>query len=291
MPRNLRSLGILALVLLGATGCTSITDTLGLNRPSYPMLKDARDIRNASPVPPGLPNEMAKVLLPPYVVEPGDNLVVQPAEPDSKLHLSFDATVQPDGAINLGKYGQPVVAGMTIPQIAEHLKQVIKAQEKNAKDEAVAVTVRLSGRTGRVYYVVGEVKIAGAFQITGRETVLDGIIAAGGITGRASIDNVILSRPTSPDGCRLVYPVCLRQIMELGDPTTNYQLQPGDRIFVPTKGRFENMIPAKWRHTPAICNRPQVACFATWCTPGGGTHLSREMPAELPPVTAGGGLP
>jgi polysaccharide export outer membrane protein len=291
MPRNLRSLGILALVLLGQAGCTTITDTLGLNRPSYPMLKDARDIRNASPVPPGLPNEMAKVLLPPYVVEPGDTLVVQPAEPDSKLHLSFDVTIQPDGSINLGKYGQPVVAGMTIPQIAEHLTQVIKAQEKNAKDEAAAVTVRLSGRTGRMYYVVGEVKTNGAFQITGRETVLDGLIAAGGIMGRASIDNIILSRPTSPDGCRLVYPVCLRQIMELGDPTTNYQLQPGDRIFVPTKGRFEGVIPAKWRHTPAICNRPQVACFATWCTPGDSMQLPRALPVELPPPPASDRLP
>jgi protein involved in polysaccharide export with SLBB domain len=251
------------------------------------MLKEARDIRDSAPVPPGIPHEMAKVLLPPYAVEPGDTLIVQPADPDSKLHFPLDQPIQPDGSIDLGKYGQPVVAGMTILQIETHLKQVLKTKVKDLSDDAATVTVRLIGKTSRVYYVVGEVRVGGAFQVTGRDTVLDGLIAAGGITGRASVDNVILTRLTSPDGCRLVYPVCLRQIVELGDPTTNYQLQPGDRIFVPTKRRFEELIPARWRHTPAICNRPQVSCFGTWCTPGGAVQLS----AELPPVPAIDRLP
>ena len=35
--------------------------------------------------------------------------------------------------------------------------------------------------------------------------------------------------------------MCYRQIVQLGDTTTNYQLQPGDRIYVPGKGFWENL--------------------------------------------------
>ena len=51
-------------------------------------------------------------------------------------------------------------------------------------------------------------RLSGSFALQGRETVLDGIIAAGGLNDKASRNNIILSRPTPPDGCRLVLPIC-----------------------------------------------------------------------------------
>jgi polysaccharide export outer membrane protein len=135
------------------------------------------------------------------------------------------------------------------------------------------VTVRLAGRPGKVFYVLGEVNAPGAFPITGRETVLDGIIAAGGVTRKASQGNIVLARPTAPDGCRIVYPVCYQQITQLGDTTTNYQLQPGDRIFVPSKSTFEGLLPPKCQSPTAACARPQVACAGGSCAPGCGPGL------------------
>ena len=64
------------------------------------------------------------------------------------------------------------------------------------------MNVRLVGRVSKVFYVLGEVNAPGAFPLSGRETVLDGIIAAGGITRQASTAKIVLSRPTSPDSCR-----------------------------------------------------------------------------------------
>ena len=61
------------------------------------------------------------------------------------------------------------------------------------------------GRTSKLYYVLGEVNAPGAFPITGSETVLDAIIAAGGLTSKGSEQNIILSRPSTPDGCRSIY--------------------------------------------------------------------------------------
>ena len=93
----------------------------------------------------------------------------------------------------------------------------------------------------KVFYVLGEVNAPGAFPLSGRETVLDGIIAAGGITRAANTKKVILSRPTQPDGCRVVLPVCYDNVVQLGDTSTNYQLLPGDRIFIPSKGALDDI--------------------------------------------------
>src|SRR5207244_3519626 len=82
-------------------------------------------------------------------------------------------------------------------------------------------------RVSKVYYVLGEVNAPGSFTLSGRETVLDGILAAGGLNERASRRNIILSRPTHPDSCRVVLPICYYEIVQLGDTSTNYQLAPG----------------------------------------------------------------
>lgn len=256
-------------LLLVAAGC----ETLGLSPPNNQLLPVTKEMRNTAPMPPAVARELAKELHPAFVVEPGDVLLVQPADLDAPLRLPPDQTVLADGTIDLGVYGRPVAAGKTLPQIEAEVKQIVHAREKGK--DATAVTVRLIGRNSKVYYVLGEVNAPGAFPINGRETVLDGIIAAGGITRRASEQNVVLSRPTPPDGCRVVFPVCYTNIVQLGDTTTNYQLQPGDRIFVPGKGMLEGIFPAKCAK-PGPCNGPQAACW--W---GGGCGTP---PADAAPV-------
>src|SRR5262249_4927085 len=151
---------------------------------------------------------------------PGDVLLVQPVDLDSPVRLPSDQTVLPDGKIDLGRYGRLPVGGKTVEQIEEDVQAAVKAKTP----EAGLINVRLVGRASKVYYVLGQVNAPGSFPLQGRETVLDGIVAAGGLNIRASRANIILSRPTAPEGCRVVLPVCYRQIVQLGDTTTNYQL-------------------------------------------------------------------
>jgi polysaccharide export outer membrane protein len=124
------------------------------------------------------------------------------------------------------------------------------------------INVRLVGRVSKVYYVLGQVNAPGAFPLQGRETVLDGIVAAGGLNTRASRSNIILSRPTAPDGCRIVLPVCYRQIVQLGDTSTNYQLRPGDRVYVPSQTLWEQVFghDCGEKKGCAPCKQPQAAC-------------------------------
>src|SRR5579885_828335 len=234
--------------LFASSGCSNLLGLGPVNR----LTDTTKALRSAYPDPLPLPRELDKRIALPYVVEPGDVLLVQPANLDSPVRLPGDQTVLPDGTIQLGRYGQLVVAGKTIPQIETEARTQITAQEK----EAGPITVRLVTRVSKVYYVLGEVNAPGAFPLQGRETVLDAILAAGGLNERASRKFITLSRPTPPDGCRIVLPVCYNDIVQLGDTSTNYQIANGDRIFVPTRGHDD----CGRKKVCPPCGRPQVPC-------------------------------
>ncbi len=262
--------GLLAIVCHGMalllTGCAVSSNGLVFFPSGQRLLDSTKEVRMDSSQPLPLPRELNKTVLPAYVVEPGDVLLVQPAGLDSPIRLPADQPVLPDGSINLGRYGRLIVAGMTTDEIATRVHDKIAVHEPEAARPKIGpIMVRLVVRASKVYYVLGEVNAPGSFPLSGRETVLDGIIAAGGLNQRASQSQIILSRPTRPDGCRIVLPVCYREIVQLGDTTTNYQLLPGDRIFVPTRQSHEDSqggcLP--WRKKKpclAVCDRPQTAC-------------------------------
>lgn len=250
--RGARSFTVLLLLcacISFSSGCSNI---LGLTSTGNRLTDNAKALRSAYPDPLPLPRELDKRIALPYVVEPGDVLLVQPANIDSPVRLPGDQTVLPDGTIQLGRYGPIVVAGKTIPQIEADSRAQIDAQEKNAGP----ITVRLVTRVSKVYYVLGEVNAPGAFPLQGRETVLDAILAAGGLNDRASRKFITLSRPTPPDGCRVVLPICYNDIVQIGDTSTNYQIANGDRIFVPTRGHDDC---GRKKICPP-CGRPQVPC-------------------------------
>lgn len=96
------------------------------------------------------------------------------------------------------------------------------------------VSVRMTNWESKKIYVLGDVNSPGSFLYIGNETVLDAIIEAGGLGNKANRHNIIVSRPSTCGTCRTVMKVCYDQIVQLGDASTNYQLLPGDRVFVPS---------------------------------------------------------
>jgi protein involved in polysaccharide export with SLBB domain len=251
---------------LMATGCSSGPGRgFTLFPQGHKLTEEAKALRYANAPPFQVPRELEKQPLPPYVVEPGDVLQVQPADIDSPIRLPSDQPVLLDGTINLGKFGLVQVAGKTVPEIEALVREAVKAQAKDAG----FITVRLVARQSKVYYVIGAVNSPGAFPLQGRETVLDGIMQAGGLTDAASRDNIILSRPTRPNCPRIVLPVCWKNIVQLGDTATNYQIAPGDRIYVPTRTLLESL-PLVGKHAE---NNPPC------CGP--------QSPHSLPPYPGG----
>jgi protein involved in polysaccharide export with SLBB domain len=271
------------------TGCSGINNPLAFRTgDAQPLMRQAAAIKDSVPMPPPVPRELDKTVLTAYIVEPGDGLLVQPVNLDSPARLPADQTVLPDGKIDLGLYGRVLVAGKSVEQIEAQVQSIVQAKTPNAGQ----INVRLVSRVSKMFYVLGQVNSPGSFPLQGRETVLDGIVAAGGLNSRASRLNIIVSRPTAPHGCRVVLPVCYRNIVQLGDTTTNYQLQPGDRIYVPAMdfwaGIFGEDQELKKGCSP--CKGPQNGC--PWNCDGPAA-LAPELaaPAGLIPAPAFGATP
>ncbi len=138
--------------------------------------------------------------------------------------------VRSDGVVNLGEYGSVYVSGMTLPMAKE---QIEKHLSKYLKDPQVNLDV--AAFNSKVYYVILDLGGAGQqvyrLPVTGNETVLDSISQVNGFTLVSDTNRIWVSRP-GPDGCTSVLPVDWNALTEQGDPATNYQILPGDRVFV-----------------------------------------------------------
>ncbi len=206
-----------------------------------------------------IPNEFKKVSMPDYIVEPPDMIVVEVLEALPGRPISGERLVRPDGKISLSFYGDVYVAGLTLPEVKEkivlHLRKylhdqalgLIKVDDNGdiIRDEKTNEPVRIEPRdsdmvfvdvtayNSKNYYVLGDVAVPGRMPITGNETVLDAINYANGLTPTAAPQNIRLVRPAPPGACcEQVLPINMAAITSGGDPTTNYQLMPGDRIVV-----------------------------------------------------------
>src|SRR5262245_1528425 len=258
------------------TGCTARPGSLfGLTQEGQRLLPATKELRQAVPEPVPLPRELDRALAGPYIVEPGDVLLVQPAKFDSPVRLPGDQPVLSDGSINLGQYGRLIVAGKTVEQIEAEARGLVEVQTRDAGP----ILVRIVSRQSKVVYVLGEVNAPGAYPLAGRETVLDALLAAGGVTNRANLRGITLSRPTPPDSCRVVLPICYEEIVQIGDTSTNYQIAAGDRVFVPARGFFDDLHHKSPPCPP--CGRSQVSCFVL---PGGGGPACQPgiLPATPP---------
>ena len=266
------TLGGLAALLYAATvcGCNGGAGLLGNGEPLSPQ---AECVRRTVPRIPPVPRELDKTFLPNYRLHPGDTVLVEAQRFESPLRFPADQVVMPDGTIDLARFGRVRVAGCTVEEV-ERIAEDLVAADFNARAAAdpkfklpenpldLQVDVRLIEPNGSVFYVLGAVASPGAFPLTGRETVLDGILAAGGLSDSANRCKIILSRPSVVSDCRTVLPVCYDHVTQLGDSTTNYQVLPGDRIFVPTYGCCEKMM-AKLTHAEDdFCCHPQCPCGA-----------------------------
>src|SRR5436305_2429582 len=133
-PRDRAAVTRLAMpfVLLLLASCSSSPGRgFTLFPEGHRLIDSAKEMRSAAPEPLPLPRELDKRVLPAYVVEPGDALLVQPVDLDSPVRLPADQPVLPDGTINLGRYGQMVVAGKTVAEIEAEARVQVQTYLQN----------------------------------------------------------------------------------------------------------------------------------------------------------------
>jgi len=139
--------------------------------------------------------------------------------------------VAQDGTVNLGIYGRVYLTGMTLDQGRAVVEKHLGRFFENPK-----VSLDVFVYNSKYFYIISEGGGLGdqivRIPVTGSETVLDAIAQIGGL-GQASSKKIWISRPT-PNGmaCDQVLPVDYEAITRGASTSTNYQLMPGDRLFI-----------------------------------------------------------
>ena len=137
-----------------------------------------------------------------------------------------------DGTVRLGIYGSVFVAGMTLDQaktaIETHLsKHLLKPEisvDVNAYNSKVIYVITDGGGYGEQVYPI---------PATGNETVLDALGKIGGLPAVASKRRIWVARPApAGHGPDQTLAVNWEAITQGANTTTNYQMLPGDRVYV-----------------------------------------------------------
>ncbi|MBL8815184.1 MAG: polysaccharide biosynthesis/export family protein [Planctomyces sp.] len=152
--------------------------------------------------------------------------------PENSQYVAGPHLVRPDGTVGLGIYGSVYVTGMTLNEaklaIEQHLAQHIHNPQ---------ISVDVLAYNSKVYYVIADGGGAGESVVTlpctGNETVLDAIAKVQGLPTVASKSHIWIARP-SADACGpdQILQVDWNAIAQGAQTGTNYQVLPGDRIYV-----------------------------------------------------------
>jgi polysaccharide export outer membrane protein len=195
-----------------------------------------------------VPVELDKKTLPPYVIEPPDILYIEvlipPLSPEKQPYstalppqpVQGQFLVRPDGSVGLGIYGTVQVTGLTCDEARERIREFVsKTADKDPR--TLQVTVDVAAYNSKVYYIVTDGAGFGeqvyAFPVTGSETVMDALARIGGIPPVGSSKRIwVARRSPNPAQKEQLLPVDWCATAHQGETCTNYQVLPGDRIYV-----------------------------------------------------------
>jgi polysaccharide export outer membrane protein len=161
---------------------------------------------------------------PEYVIGPGDDLdVFVWRNPD----LSTTVPVRPDGRISLPLVEDMVAVDKTPTALARDIEVILA---EFIREPTVNIIVRSTGGASQVQ-VVGSVLSPQAIVYREGLTVLDAVVAAGGLSDFAAGNRAAIVRTVNgqPLECR----VRLDDLINDGDITQNIRLRSGDVVLVP----------------------------------------------------------
>lgn len=160
-----------------------------------------------------------------YIIGPGDNInIIVWRNPE----LSMSVPIRPDGKFSTPLIDELVAQGKSSVEISRDIE---KQLAKYVRDPVVTVIVTgFVGPYDQQIRVVGEAAKPQALPFKQYMTVLDVMIAVGGLTDFADGNGATILR-ASEDGKQ--YAVRLRDLIRRGDISANVQMRPGDILIIP----------------------------------------------------------
>ena len=167
--------------------------------------------------------------IPSYVIGPGDLLKIFVWQnPD----LSVTVPVRPDGKISTPLDEDMVAVGKTPTELAHDIESKLS---EYIRSPHVNVIVTKPASLFSQVKVIGQVKTPEAIAYHAGMTVLDAVLAVGGLTEYAAGNRARIVRMAG--GTEQDIPVRLGALVNSGDMSQNLALKPGDVLVVP-ESRF-----------------------------------------------------
>ena len=160
-----------------------------------------------------------------YIIGAGDtvNIIVW-----RNPELSMSVPVRPDGKIAAPLVDEIMAQGKTSTQLARDVEKVLG---KYVRDPVV--TVLVSGFVGpysQQIRVIGEAAKPQALPFKTKMTLLDVMIAVGGLTDFAAGNSATILRTSEGNK---QYSVRLSDLVKRGDVSANVEMLPGDILIIP----------------------------------------------------------
>jgi len=161
-----------------------------------------------------------------YLIGPGDNLTIFVWR---NPEISGSFVVRPDGKVTTSLVEDVEVSGRTPTMLARQLEEQLSTYINNPR---VTVSVAsFQGPFSEQVRVIGEATNPSAVNYTENMTLLDLMIAVGGLTEFASGNNAKLVRVI--EGEQTTFEINIEALIKDGDIKENIDMLPGDIIIIP----------------------------------------------------------
>jgi polysaccharide export outer membrane protein len=146
--------------------------------------------------------------------------------------LGITVPVRPDGMISVPLIGDIPAGGHTPSEVAKTIQDKLATYVRDPQVAVILTELRSHEYLSRVR-VTGAVRQPVSIPYRPGMTVLDAVLAAGGVTEFAAPSRSSLYRKT--DAGTRAYEVELDRILKRGDLSTNFNVAPGDVITIPER--------------------------------------------------------
>jgi polysaccharide export outer membrane protein len=163
-----------------------------------------------------------------YVIGPLDQLTIFVWR---NPELGAKVQVRPDGRITTPLISDLPAVGRTPAQLSEDIRTALT---KYVRDPLVSVIVEnFSGTYSQQVRIVGATEKPASLPYRANMTLLDAMIAVGGLNEFASGNKARLIRFDRATGKQIEYKLKIARLLKKGDASANVKLEPGDVIIIP----------------------------------------------------------
>lgn len=145
--------------------------------------------------------------------------------------LSAKVQVRPDGRITTPLINDMPAVGKTPAMLADDMKLALR---EYIKDPIVSVIVdSFSGTYSQQVRIVGATEKPASLPYRANMTLLDAMIAVGGLNEYAAGNRARLIRYDRATGKQKEYRLSINRLLRNGEASANVRLEPGDVIIIP----------------------------------------------------------